>query len=226
MRRLRWLVTGGVVIATGIVVRVLLSPKIAAVPIEATVVEARTGKPLSGVVVVARWEREDGLVEARRRGLVMVTEGITDATGTFRMPGWGPIRVWGVFPEVGPLNPRSYAFKWGYARWLHANDPAGASDVITRRASIDGTPIQLEPVSTVPDSPGTSSQALVEFRRFAFDMMVLFQYSTCDWRRTPRIWAELAPILEREDVQTRDNFEAAAKAQGCGSFLEFMRALR
>ena len=85
-------------------------------PIEAWVVDEKTGKPLEGVVVVAHWQLMGGSAGGRVPvGSMMVLEATTDAKGRFSFPAWGPLQN----TSDGHLDhedPRFYFFKPGYHR--------------------------------------------------------------------------------------------------------------
>src|SRR5207249_9092134 len=66
-------------------------PPYQAEPLAATVVNADSGEPLEGVIVVAHWEVQspyNGAAVAE----VMVMETMTDTQGKFAFPAWGPTR--------------------------------------------------------------------------------------------------------------------------------------
>ncbi len=83
-------------------------------PIEAVVVDAQTGQPLEGVIVVAHWELKYGTVGGRIPvGQLMILEAVTDRDGRFSFPGWGPITN----PTEGHLgheDPELLFYKNGY----------------------------------------------------------------------------------------------------------------
>jgi uncharacterized GH25 family protein len=58
-------------------------------PITAKVVDAVTGEPLEGVNVVAHWLMEDPQA-GRGQGDLELMEAVTDKSGEFHFPGWGP----------------------------------------------------------------------------------------------------------------------------------------
>lgn len=74
-------------------------------PIRGTVVDQETQRPIEGAIVVAFWKMPLQVVK--------VMESVTDATGTFSFPGWGPIKrnKEGCFLEDDPLVK---VFKPGY----------------------------------------------------------------------------------------------------------------
>jgi hypothetical protein len=59
-------------------------------PITARVVDAETGLPLEGVNVVAAWRIEGGMNYGDTVGYMNVMETVTDKSGRFHFPGWGP----------------------------------------------------------------------------------------------------------------------------------------
>src|SRR5437762_5403722 len=65
-------------------------PAYRAEPLAATVVDAESGEPLEGVIVVAHWEVDNPYGAAVAQ--VMVTETTTGKQGTFAFPAWGPKR--------------------------------------------------------------------------------------------------------------------------------------
>lgn len=59
--------------------------------IHGQVVDAETGRPLEGVVVVARWRlRWISIGEGHTGGTINTLEAVTDKEGKYFIPGWGP----------------------------------------------------------------------------------------------------------------------------------------
>lgn len=88
---------------------------LSAAPIDSQVVDASTGKPIEGAVVVAYWQLKPGSFtgDGLPCGAANVEEAVTDSEGRFHLPGWGPI-----MPACnGSMNegdPEMYVFKTGY----------------------------------------------------------------------------------------------------------------
>jgi hypothetical protein len=58
--------------------------------VEGWVVDAESGKPLQGVVVVAHWQLKGGFEGGNPVGQVHIYEAITDQAGRYYVPAWGP----------------------------------------------------------------------------------------------------------------------------------------
>jgi hypothetical protein len=81
--------------------------------IEGWVVDAETGKPLEGVIIVANWEVKGGLEGGVPIAELQILETVTDENGRYSFPAWGPKLV----PITGQLqgdSPGLMLFKPGY----------------------------------------------------------------------------------------------------------------
>ena len=139
--------------------------------IRATIVDAATGRPIEGTVVVAVWQLETVSGEGPR---LQVTEAVTDAQGQFFIPGWGP-KLRPPMTEFGNKSPYLVVFKSGYvpirlhnarkSRFaeLRSRAELRASE-INYRAGVDGDPsdpvqdclwngmaIRIEPFQDTPE---------------------------------------------------------------------------
>ena len=109
----------GVVVAAGVACGGALAGYSGA-PIRGRVVDAATGAPLPGVIVVARWHLESWL-HGEDAGNLLLTETQTDADGVYAFAGWGPRRT-APGRALERRAPRLYFFKPGYAVRQLAND--------------------------------------------------------------------------------------------------------
>lgn len=126
--------------------------------IRGQVVDGETGQPVAGVAVVATWQMTVivGLQYASQR--LHIVEGITDATGSYVIPGWGP-KLLPLGAEVSRRTPTLHIFKSGYRPKIVAN-----SDIGRRFAVPDsdwyGKAIPLEhPTGTIEQQAANLSTA-------------------------------------------------------------------
>ena len=61
-----------------------------AAPIHGWVVDAETKQPLEGVHVVAQWILQTGLLHGEHSTRLHIMETVTDQSGAYHFPGWGP----------------------------------------------------------------------------------------------------------------------------------------
>lgn len=94
--------------------------------IEGWVVDEATGRPLRGVVVMSVWEISEGnLAGTNSGGTIQVQEAVTDHTGRYYLPAWGPLSMpkkkngWWVDQYISASAPRLTYFKGGYeTSWI------------------------------------------------------------------------------------------------------------
>ncbi len=88
--------------------------------IEGWVVDAETGKPLDGVIIVANWELRGGLEAGIPVEQLQIFETVTDQNGRYSFPAWGPKLA----KNIGILkgnSPGILLFKPGYKFGGHSN---------------------------------------------------------------------------------------------------------
>jgi hypothetical protein len=172
------------------------------------VIDATTGDPVSGAIVVAWWELR--CVTAFRRHLV-VKEAVTDEMGNFRFDGRGPTmkRPLATFLQD---DPEVLAFKPGYRfRFVSGNGGYFQSHTIGAKGTI-----ALEPFSASRAEYATA---------LAFPWMgFLLGEEDYLWKQTPKFIAamdEEARLFEKQGVRHRlrtiDDRESFAAHHGCGS---------
>jgi hypothetical protein len=107
---------------------------------QGTVVDSTSGKPLEGVVVVAHWQLQGGMEGGSAVGQLQILETVTDPSGRYAFPGWGP--KFALRGTLGVLAPRMLLFKRGYRyRGLDNTSPAGAGKATS---DWNGKSVQLE----------------------------------------------------------------------------------
>jgi hypothetical protein len=158
-------------------------------PIRGVVVDAQTGHPLEGVIVVAQWVLHVAPVGYGPR--LQVLETVTDAQGVYQFPGWGP-KLNPRFPlsSLDMRDPGLTFFKPGYR-------PHGASNMYMsndalRSSDWDGKTIKLE------DFTGTIEQWV---REVDLLQSSLSWGHEMDWRQVPRM--TLAILNELKTIPYR-----------------------
>jgi len=109
--------------------------------IHARVIDAETGQPIEGVVVVADWKLYGGGIgHGGHHRALFVEETLTDANGEFAFGKWGPRRR----PAYAVLDtaPRLLLFKRGYQHRFLSN--AADSNAAVRRSDWTASTVQLQ----------------------------------------------------------------------------------
>jgi hypothetical protein len=199
-------------------------------PITARVVDAQTKEPLEGVVVVAHWELQGGLEGRYRQGDITVLEAVTDSSGTFRFPGWGPKKIRRGRPvnaRLQELDPEMLFFKNGYRfmavhNYKHTDAQMAES---LRFSDYDGQTIEMKKFE------GTLSEYardLAQREGLLLDPL----FTACEWRQLPLLLEALGQQQKAFEVAGLGNIansynvlllnEAAEEKAGCGSVHTFI----
>jgi hypothetical protein len=113
-------------------------------PTTGTVVDADSHEPIAGAVVIAIWQLEGGM-HRDVIGTFRVAEDVTDGSGQYRIPAWGPLPR----PANGVLDaydPLIYVFKSGYSISSLQNSleqPKARSNIEKHDSVFNGRPIVL-----------------------------------------------------------------------------------
>jgi hypothetical protein len=222
-RRLRWFIGIVAVVFFILFVRIYVS-----MPIRARVVDASTGRPLEGVVVVADWQLMGGLEGTVGEGHIATFESVTAADGAFDIPWWGPrVRI----SILGGLGwaPDLKLFRPGYGPTTLTNRRYSKSPI--RRSDWNGKEVRLEPWAEDLLSYDKHLAGLQE--RFLHDLAGWPGRPSCHWRKIPRllraIEAERIRLLQSgvpstirppEEVDRR----FADSVAKCGSIAAMVRA--
>jgi hypothetical protein len=126
------------------------SEQYSAAAITARVVDLETGKPISGVHVVADWQLQGGLEGGSYLGSVKTMEQTTDESGQFHFPAWGPINAplpSGLYSNarVQSMAPELILFKPGFKYERLSNEPGHDPNPRDMRSMWDGRTIKLKP---------------------------------------------------------------------------------
>jgi hypothetical protein len=198
-----------------------LPNKYSAKEIEAWVVDADTGKPLEGVIVVAAWELKGGLELGNPVGNANLMETVTDKNGRFYFPAWGP--VW----KKGALlfnDPNLYFFKRDY-EYRALPNKFSFSDLETGRGSVrssdwHGKTIKLkkfqgslEEYAWHLSSLDTGIETILDVGRRSKD---------CEWKKVPKLlvaFSQLKDIFRENKIPFIDltSIDDLPTGERCGS---------
>jgi hypothetical protein len=155
------------------------------------VFDANTNSPVEGAVVVAHWQLQSQ-PENVPQGELMVIETVTDASGWFTLPGWGPKARTPVTGALYTDDPEILIFKPGYRfqalanplAWFHNNSPV-------RRSTWNGKTVGLSP------SRGTQEEYANDVRMLAHDIEYIVDAEGCQWKHMPRMLIAIEGERER-----------------------------
>lgn len=185
-------------------------------PISARVIDAETGQPLAGVNVAALWTLKGGLEGGNVVGYANILETVTDASGTFSFPGWGPRPV--VLGQLHHDAPLMLFFKPGYGYHQVHNRVVTAAAPMQTRSDWNGKAIPLTKFK------GTLAEYAFELYAFPLKLGSMIIVDTCRLRELPKL---LRALADQTDVFARngiaggpDSLEylnSMLKDQRCGS---------
>jgi len=198
-----------------------------AAPMQATVVDAETKKPLEGAVVVAHWVLEDtGAVKTV--GDMELMEAVTDASGRFALPGWGP-KATPNYPypvRLSQLDPEIIILKPGYMPRSvmnneHPNLIFHPEDLgpTTRTSQWNNRVIALDKADDPPKNYALSLSTL----------LTGVDHSGCKWQKIPRTIVVLTKEkdrLKRLGINSYPALTISRVEEGpapCGSVKEFFK---
>lgn len=159
-------------------------------PVRGVVVDAGTGEPLEGVIVVAQWIlHEPGKGSWKR---LHVFETTTDAKGNYLIPGWGPKdNTWYPWTRLRDEDPALSFFKRGYIPHYLQNRLERNESV--RFSEWDGKAIKLQKFTGTADDWVRKLSLLQTSLSWGSEVM--------EWRHVPRI----SLALEEERLMLERN---------------------
>ena len=196
-----------------------------AAPIEAWVVDAESGKPLEGVIVTANWRLMGGLEGGNELGQMMVMETITDKSGRFYFPAWGPKRNVSD-GHIKSDGPQLLLFKSGY-RYVVLSNKTSVTDRPgpSLKSDWNGKTIEMK----------LFKGPLIEYEKHLGSLRTNLGFAyygeSCEWRQAPRMIAaqhkenlrfKAAGIIDPagDSVLT---ISAVRNQKQCGQAQEFFR---
>jgi hypothetical protein len=181
------------------------SPYYTADPIEAWVVDAETGKPIEGAVVVAHWQlRGFSLDSQTRRNQLEVIETASDRDGRFFVPGFTKLNL--TLERLREEDPKIVIFKPGFSiaggqsHYSSADPEPGAH----RSSSLNGKRFQVRQLDRHSD------QYVRDLRGVAATMNDLSVSG--DLGRTPRLVA--AMVCEKRRLKAEESKQVLLDVPG------------
>lgn len=163
--------------------------------IEAWVVDAESRRPIEGVIVTVNWQLLGGFEGGNALGQMKVMETVTDKTGRFYFPAWGPERrLRGYLREA----PQLLLFKPGYEYRRLANEyrfTPGERSQKVRRSDWNSKMIEMRPFRGTIEKYAEHVYILdsyLEFARYGED---------CEWKKIPRMLVTLHHMSESFESQ-------------------------
>ena len=198
-----------------------------AAPMQAIVVDAETRQPLEGAVVVAHWVLEDtGAVKTV--GDMELMEAVTDASGRFALPGWGPkptphypypVRLSQLDPEIIILKPgympRS-VMNNEHPDFLSHPEDLGPP---TRTSQWDNRVIELKKADDPPKNYALHLGGALNG----------VDYFNCKWKKIPRMVVMMSKERDRLKSLGINTFLSPtingleSRKESCGSPKEFFK---
>jgi hypothetical protein len=180
-------------------------------PIHGRVVDAAAGQPLDGVIIVAQWILDMGHLGEPR---LQVLETVTDATGAYQFPGWGP-KANPRYPvsSLQDEDPLLSFFTPGYAPLSVAN--TFSSNDAVRISEWDGKAIALKRFT------GPDDEWIVSVRGLQSD---LSWGHRMDWHLLPRMTLVLE--LERLRLENTPSAKRGINVSGISGLGITMDELR
>lgn len=183
----RWAKIGGIILGLLLGIHACWGPLVYwAEPIRAKVVDGETRQPLEGVVVVAQWVLNDGLVESRHVRRFKVLEAMTDSRGEFVIPGWGP-KIRPPLAFLDRHDPKLALFKSNYYPERLVHEDRRSSWI--RTSDWNGQTIPLKPFR------GTIEEWL---------QSIVFLQDNIDWRNLdPKTVPNMIGAIEQERLKEK-----------------------
>lgn len=201
-------------------------------PFGGQVVDALSGKPMEGVIVLAAWDLEHS-DSGKGVGTLEQMEAVTDRDGHFGFEGWGPVEI----PQpansrlrIRPEAPRVLAFKPGYEFAggdvaTNGNFGGGTSGFSTLNQPFNSGPSVREAKMYGPIKMKLFLRSEKEY--FSLWESRLIATGNCLWTKVPRMIAALIKEERRGEAKYPGSYRESRfigyidkdpRATKCGSF--------
>lgn len=167
--------------------------------IHGKVVDAESGEPLAGVIIVADWMIDRKWV-GDEKALLKIMETVSDASGNYEFPAWGPIMLPPLADFRGGKDPEVSYFKVGYWPEFESNNVSTDIKLRNRNAPLgdfkgNGQTIKLKKWD------GKDERAYHSALSFLGSSMP--SPTRTEWRKYPRLALALDSIAT--EVRARPN---------------------
>lgn len=157
--------------------------------VDSRVIDADTGKPIQGAVVVAYWEMHRGSFagDSLPCGAANVEEAVTDKNGKFHIPGWGPIHS---SCEMRSFDPFLYVFKSGYGYARVGNYPLNPPFITSTHSEWNDKPIKLKKFPDLDLTKTGIHSYAADFGALNVDELENFVVdfpTECNWKKIPNM---------------------------------------
>jgi len=196
--------------------------------IEGLVVDAQTGTPLEGVIAVAHWQLNGGFEGGTPVKELQILETVTDRTGRYSFPAWGPrFALTGYLEEYAPSI---LFFKPGY-KFLGVSNDHWYPGMDTSKSDWSGRTVKLEPFK------GTLAQYAEHMSSFNYDLWSIgfavgyHSGDYCGWKSFPRMLKtmdeleeQLKPLrlMHRTVAAQLRAVNTQLRAAGCGTVTDLI----
>lgn len=192
----------------------LRGPFIASRPFSGRVVDSVTGNPVEGVIVVAQWNLQ--AFESSSLDFLTVRETTTDSTGSFTMPGWGPVfnRRF-LYTNVRADAPDLIVFRNGYLPVFRRNsNPGWPLWNVLSASQLDGKTIEITPFDGPMDEYIQALRDIDARIRWHLD-----RDSNCSWKMISGLILEIHKVevaAKQESGQQYSRMYRGIPKQSCG----------
>jgi len=152
---------------------------------EGTVVDEQNGQPLAGVVVVAHTQARGNGLDVGMDGQLGTVETITDQSGHYTIPAWGPRLKW--FGNITHVATRLLVFKSGYQGQVIETDiNNGSGAVPLMNIAWENKTIRLHAAAPAP------RPRIQEFDLFNVALRpIMSNVAACPWKQIPAMLREV-----------------------------------
>jgi hypothetical protein len=198
------------------------------------VIDSATTKPLEGVVVVAHWDLRGGLEGGNVLGAVQVLETMTGKDGRYHFPAWGPTS----HTARGTLDhtaPALLFFHRGYMAAARSNAYPQLPAIKPPYGRFSRWNGETIPLTTLSNSDQATRRNW-SMMRSNLSFVVMADPKQCEWKRVPRLIAEMIAHDRTFGVSGYSHADALGfdlqknddyfKKIGCGSPVDFLKNLK